>query len=174
MSWSGRSEAEPCCAGPLGAVSSNEEVARITIRPIGPPGYRAFTRSQFFPPANGVFNNECGQSSGCSVDRSNGLSDDDLRALSAARAEQRNLKRAEEGKPPSQAPEGAMVALVGSLRAIRMEERPNDQAVLIYDDPVPENDRHAVIRGREDIPEEERAAFLSKVEATFVRVITSP
>lgn len=173
MSWTGRSDAEPCCEGTRGAVAADERLARITIRPARPQGYQPFNRRDLFPPATGQFSNDCGVADGLSVDRSNGLSEAEIVARSAARAATANARREAEGKPPSQSKDGAIIARAGRLRALRCDQRPDEQMVFVYDDPTPTNDRHAVIRCSVDIPDEERASFLARLQNLFDTIIST-
>lgn len=173
MSWTGRSDAEPCCEGARGAVAADERVARITIRPARPQGYQPFSRRDLFPPADGQFSNDCGMADGLSVDRANGLSEAEIVARSAARAATANARREAEGKPPSQSQDGAIIAHAGHLRALRRDQRPDQQMVFVYDDPTPTNDRHAVIRCSVEVPDEVRASFLARMQSLFDTVVST-
>lgn len=174
MSWTGRPEADACCDGSRGAVCSDERVARITVRPLAATGYTPFRRSDFFPPTDGQFSNQCGNADGFSVDRCDGLSEDDIRLRSATRAASANLRRMEVGKQPSQSQDGAIIAKVQRLRELRLDDLPAEQVVYVYDDPLAENDRHAVIRCSQSVPEEERATLLTRVERAFDTRISTP
>ncbi|HEX8127224.1 MAG TPA: hypothetical protein VF548_16735 [Allosphingosinicella sp.] len=166
MSWTDQPESERRCHDSPGAVSSTETVARITVRPLEPDGYVPFLRKDFFPPGKD-FDNECGDSDGCSVERLGKLSAADIVAKSQARADQANARRTSKGKPANRAADGARTALVGTLRSIRLEDRPEEQILFVYDDGGEKNPDHAILRASPALTPEEGAALLLKVNNSF-------
>lgn len=160
MSWIERPDTVACCGDVPGAVACEEDVARFLHSKIDDPDILAFKRSELTGDGIKHPSNVCGESHGLSVDRAGGVSDDALRQLSNVQAER---KPGREGR-------GAWVANVGALRAIAHPEAP-DGVVRVYDDPMPDNDKHAVIRvadtlSRTDFNEVRRAmmtAFAKRV-----------
>ena len=154
MTWTGREESVACCDG-LGPVQDNEAVCRILIkRTVEPLFYTWFARKDLFP--DGVFSNVCGTQDGLSVDRSSNLSDDEVSSRSAARAALGNNRMSN----------GGLQAEVSAIRAIARWDDPSN-AFRIYDDPLQNNLQHAVIRGCENIPDEDRASLMIELEELF-------
>lgn len=141
MTWTVRSDRDPCCGEQPGAVACDEDVARLIHSRIDDPDVLAFTRKDLLGEGIAQPSDVCGLADGCSVDRASGLVDDEIRARSARQAAQREGRIAR----------GAWIANVGMLRSISHENAP-DGAVKVYDDPMPGNDRHAVIRVSTEIP----------------------
>lgn len=160
MSWIERPDNVACCGDTPGSVACDEQVARLLHSKIDDPDILAFSRKELT--GDGIKNpsNVCGEADGLSVDRAGGLSEDELRQLSNAQAERR----------PGRDGKGAWVANVAALRAITHASAP-EGAVRVYDDPMPDNDRHAVVRvadtiSRTDFNEIRRAvmtAFAKRV-----------
>ena len=140
MTWTGRPDNEPCCGDAPGAVACEEDVVRLLHCRILEPDQAAFTRSDLVP-NSAAPSNVCGEADGCSVDRSTGMTDDEIRARAVAQAE----------KKPGREGRGGLVASVAALRSITHPDAPGG-AVRVYDDPRADNDRHAVIRLSEGIP----------------------
>lgn len=136
MSWTGRPDCEPCCPGPLGATADGETVARYVNSNTVEPDKAAFQRAELTGENYDPISNDCGSSHGCSVDRIDGLNEEAIKSRSELQAVGRGNRVAE----------GARLAIVEDLRAIRHHDYPDDQVVYIYDDPKPDNDRHAVVR----------------------------
>lgn len=63
--------------------------------------------------------------------------------------------------------EGAALAKVSELRAIQHELAPDGRAVVVYDDPRADNDRHAVIRLSDKIPRADFKLMQRAVVAAF-------
>ncbi len=155
--WSGRSEDEPCCHGPLGPVRNDEQLARLTFqRTKEPLHYKWIQRKELFPRDN-AFSNVCGAQDGMSVDRSSDLSNQQLIDRSEVHARRGNHRLGN----------GAYVADAGAVRAIHSPS--GECAFRIYDDPLQDNDEHAVIRGRILVPEEERTFVMIDLEELFAR-----
>lgn len=160
MSWIERPDKIACCGDNPGSVACDEDVARLLHSKIDDPDVLAFSRKELTGEGLKNPSNVCGEADGLSVDRAGGLSDDELRHLSRLQAERR----------PGRSGRGAWVANVAVLRAISHPAAPTG-AVRVYDDPMPDNDRHAVIRvadtiSRTDFNEVRRAmmsAFAKRV-----------
>lgn len=159
MSWTGRSESQPCCEGPLGRVEPSEEVARLLHSRIVEPDKAAFTRTELT--GHGIANpsNDCGSADGCSVDRTASLTDAEIRERSELQAQ---LKA-------GRTSEGAIIANVGTLRAITHPDAPNGQAIYIYDDARADNDRHAVLRICEHIPRSDFGEVRRAIISAFAK-----
>lgn len=156
MSWSGRDEGAPCCEG-LGSVEHTECVCRIIIKRTKEPLYYSwFARADLYPPE--AFSNECGTQDGLSVDRSRDINDEEIGRRSADRAATR----------PNRIANGGLEAEVDAIRSIERfdEESP---AFKVYDDPLDSNQEHAVIRGVESAPEEDRSLLIDELESLFSR-----
>lgn len=154
MTWAGRDESVACCDGP-GPVQDAEAVCRILIKRTAEPlFYSWFARKDLFP--SGEFSNDCGSQDGLSVDRAADLSEDEITARSAARAAAGNNRRSN----------GGLQAEVGAIRAIVRHDQTSN-AFRVYDDPLQSNAEHAVIRGFDDIPEEDRAVLMGDLEELF-------
>lgn len=158
MTWTGRPDGEPCCGDEPGSVACEEDVARLIHSRIEDPDVLAFTRKDLTGQGIDRPSNICGAADGCSVDRATGLGDDELRR----RAELQAAKR--EGRTAR----GAWIANVAALRAIRHPGAP-EGAVRVYDDPMPDNDRHAVIRVSPDIPRTDFNEVRRAIIAAFGR-----
>lgn len=174
MNWTARCESDPYCEGALGRVSSDEKVARIVIRQEPDQGYNPFQRSELLPPKKREPDNTCGQQDGLSVDRSSNLSRDQLYARSVARAFAKNEIRKANGKPANQSPEGAVVAEVERLRQISRPSMEGKQVIFIYDDALPDNQQHAVIRVSASVPDEEVALILDDIRRAFDQRVGPP
>lgn len=157
MSWTGRSDQSPCCTGSRGAVQATERVARLTLKRTLPPEFVPFSRSELYPPKKGSFSNECGKSTGVSVVRCDGLTNEQLAGRSDALAALR----------PNRKGDGAIVAVVKDIRNVRSPSAYDMQAILVYDDPLPKDSRHAILRGNELTPPEERALVLLDLSRSF-------
>ena len=155
--WTGSSDEEQCCPSALGAVRSDEMVARLTItRTKEPFGYTPFRRADLFPGAQPV-SNECGNKHGCSVDRRDTLSDEIVFKRSA--------DFAAVGK--NRIGDGAYLITAEKLRQHRLLTMPNQQVFFVYDDPMPENQEHAVIRAATEVPDEERGIVIDDMKDLF-------
>jgi hypothetical protein len=152
MYWTSWPEGDARCPGDHGPVDSGEAVARLLHSKLDP-----FRRSEIFRKLSDSFSNECGKSDGMSIVRSNTLSDDDLRERSQKQAA---LK-------PQRTAEGALVAKVGALRDIEVDGRPGEQVVFIYDDPLPSEPLHAVLRGEEALDRPEQTFVRDKIRDAF-------
>lgn len=159
--WSARPDNQSCCNGPHGAVADEEDVARLIHSKISNPDRAAFTRKELAADGIEVPSNVCGDADGCSVDRVIDLSDADLVARSEAYAALKEGRVAE----------GAMVASVGELRKIEHELADERRAVLIYDDPRADNDRHAVLRLCDKIPRSDFKLMQRAVIDAFARKV---
>lgn len=168
--WISRSEATACCPGGHGPVQGCERLARLLHTKIVEPDYDPLRRSDFFPPTKRPMSNECGSSDGCSVIRASGLSDEDVRKLAQAQAARR------EGREQK----GALLAECAALRAIRLPNNDN-QVVFVYDDPLGDEPRHAIIRcddqlhrpDQDELRESIRAAFNEHVSESISLTDTS-
>lgn len=161
------------CPDGLGAVRDEERVARLFVPQVPDQGYQPFIRKDLLPPKGRAASDVCGASDGASVDRRSTLSDDELRTRSARFATECNAERARRGKPPNRFAGGALVASVDRLRAIRRPVGKPEQIVLVYDDAMPENAEHAVVRLSEAVPEEEVAGLVDDLRACFDEVVGS-
>jgi hypothetical protein len=162
MNWTDRPDGEACCPGLLGAVTEQESVARLLITRDPPPqGYEPIRRSELFPSPEG-FSNECGDADGLSVDRCNGLSDDDLRTRSEAHACQQTGRRGN----------GAIIAGVADLRATILEGVNSDQAVFVYDDARSNNQEHSVVRCVE-VSRPRQTSLRDHVASRFSRTVNA-
>lgn len=148
MSWTNLAENSARCGGALGAVRPQEEVARHLHSKIDEPRQKAFKREELFG-LSGQISNECGQSTGISVDRCSNLSDQQIDQRCITFAAQR----------PGRQSKGSMIAQVAALRSVVI---PNvsGQVVFVYDDPDLTNAEHAIVRARQG---------LSKAQMGFVR-----
>ena len=156
-SWAGRGETKACCSGLLGAVVSTESVARLRMIRTPPQGYKAFRRSELFPRPGVDFSNVCGEADGLSVDRCDSLSHDALRTRSEHRA----------GASDERKGNGAVVAVVGAVRSIRLAGSEVFPVFVVYDDATTTNPEHSVIRGSELVPRAFQASLLDELIATF-------
>lgn len=162
MSWAGRPDNQPCCGEEPGAVGDGEPIARLLHSVIEEPAGEPFARRHFLPPKPGVCCNDCGNADGVSVCRSETLTDDEIRARANALA---SLK-------PGRVGRGALVAYATDLRAVRHPDLPDEQQVFVYDDPMVDDELHAVIRMNDALsrPKQDevrvriRAAFITKIE----------
>jgi hypothetical protein len=124
--------AGPCPAGP---VRDDEQVARLlntTTWQGGELRAAAFPKDELRPPKKAATNNMCGARNGESLLRCSDMTSEEL----TARAIQQSAERSE----------GAVVATVAAIRAIKL---PHDDAVQlfrIYEDPTVIDWGHAVIR----------------------------
>lgn len=77
-----------------------------------------------------------------------------------------------EGCKKGRASNGARVAEVDRLRAIRVTGEPDAQVVFAYDDPIDEiNDQHAVLRVREDVERSNWNDIRDKIKKEFSRMV---
>jgi hypothetical protein len=155
--WTGSSDEEQCCPSTLGAVGSGETLARLTlIRTKEPFGYTWLKRQDLFP-ADETPSNECGTKDGCSVDRRDTLPDEII------------LKRSEDfaANGKNRKGDGAYLAAVKTLRNHRLETMPDQQVLFVYDDPMPENEEHAVIRAAAEVADEERGILIEDLKDYF-------
>ena len=141
MTWTGRPDNQSSCAGPYGAVAGGETVARLLHSKIAVPDKAAFTRKELLGEMPNP-SNVCGLSDGCSVDRVLNLSDAEISSRATKQADEK----------PGRTSEGALVGQVEKLREIRHATLGDAPAILVYDDPRADNDRHCVIRMNEAIP----------------------
>lgn len=142
-------------------MGSSETVARLVHSNIYEPDIAAFTRKELTGAGIPVISDLCGEADGCSVDRADGLSDDELKARSEAQA----------GSSPNRVAKGARIADVAALRAIGHKDARDGQAVRIYDDPRPANDRHAVLRVCAAIPRPDFLEVRRQIVAAFARQV---
>jgi|GEM_PF-6371218 len=158
MTWTVRPDDEPCCGEAPGLVRCEEDIARLIHSKIDDPDVLAFTRKDLT--GHGIPNpsNVCGQADGCSVDRVVDLDDDALRARSQQQAAKREGRTAK----------GAWIANVAALRTIKHPAAP-EGAVRVYDDPMPDNDRHAVLRVSAAIPRTDFNEMRRAIIAAFDR-----
>jgi hypothetical protein len=161
MYWTSWPEGDARCPGDHGPVGSAEAVARLLHSKLLQSTGGPFRRSEIFRKPSGSFSNECGKSDGMSVVRSNTLSDDDLRERSQKQAALR----------PQRTAEGALVAKVAALREIEVDGRPGEQVVFIYDDPLPSEPLHAVLRGGEALDRPEQTFVRDKIRDAFCRAV---
>ena len=163
--WTGSPDEEQCCPSALGAVGSDEMLARLTlIRTKEPFGYTWLKRQDLFP-AHEAPNNDCGNKDGCSVDRRDTLSDDVL------------LKRSEDfaANGKNRIGDGAYLVKVETLRRHRLGTMPDRQVLFIYDDPMPkQNEEHAVIRASTEVPDEERGILIEDLKGHFAKSHLKP
>ena len=161
MFWTEQDDKIPRCGGRLGPVRDDEHVARLLHSNIHEPRKKALTKDELFAPAEGKqVSNECGESTGPSVDRCDQLSRAEIQRRSTEQAEKR----------PGRTSKGAMVASVGSLRSIRSPER-EGQVLFVYDDPRPDNPEHAVLRGSRDLSPGKRISLRDSVVAAFTLAV---
>lgn len=161
MSWTDRPDSVACCEGPKGAVDSMESVARLLHSNIDNPDIAPFQRKELTGEDLGREPvNVCGDADGCSVNRTGQLTDDDLRRMSEDLAAR--------GSKPRTAT-GAVIASVEALRGIRGLDDPDTQVVFVYDDPLPGNDHHAVLRVPQGLSRTDFRELQRRIAATFVR-----
>lgn len=154
-SWTRRSEADACCGHALGPVRDEEAIARLLHTGIAEPDHEPFKRKELFPQKSG-FTNECGNADGCSVIRSDALTAEALRERSRAQAEQK----------PGRKPLGALLTSASKLRGLRRPTKLS-QITYIYDDPLPDDDRHAVLRGCENIEKADQDEARVLIKSAF-------
>ena len=123
--------------------------------------HEPFKRSELFPPGKGGFSNECGDADGSSVVRCASLTDADIREKAAAQARKR----------PGREQRGALVANVDHLRSIKLPEKPDEQVVFVYDDPLVSEHLHAVIRGCEALGRPDQDDLRNRIRAQFANVV---
>lgn len=157
MDWSARPDDVPCCPGPDGAVAMQERLARLLHTRNIEPDFDPLRRSEFFPKTGKPFSNTCGYADGCSVVRCNGLTENDVRQRCQAQAD----------KQPGRVQEGALVATAHDLRSIRLEDRPDEQVVFIYDDPTDSEPKHAIIRGKETLSRPDQDFLREQIRKAF-------
>ena len=153
MTWTGRSDAVRCCESGRGAVLSGEQLARLLHTRNLPPNFDPFPRKELFPGKDGQFSNVCGDADGASVVRSSTLTDAEICERSGVQAAVR----------PNRDPHGAFIGPVDQLRLSRPDGLPDAQHVFVYDDPKPDDDLHAVIRGRETLDRPEQSRIISLI-----------
>lgn len=140
MKWTDRPDSAACCPGKKGAVEDAEQVALYLHSKIDSPDTIPFERTKLTGEKLGrPISNDCGNADGVSVDRTIGLSDVELSLRAITQAE----------RQPNRVSTGAKIAPVASLRGIRSEGNDTEQVVFVYDDPLSDNDAHAVIRLRQ-------------------------
>lgn len=140
-------------------MDGREAVARLLHSNIDRPDIAPFQRKDLTgEELDGAHSNTCGNADGCSVNRTDGLDDDDLRSMSEAQAAR--------GTKPRTAT-GAVIANVSALRSIRGLDDPNRQVVFVYDDPMVGNDRHAVIRLIQGLPRPDFKEIQRRIAETF-------
>lgn len=161
MGWTSWSESTARCAGGLGAVNVIESIARLLHSRIRVPHGDPFRRSELFHDDKTAFSNKCGESDGVSVVRCDTLSDDELCERSDVQANRR----------PGRTGDGAIVALVRDLRSVEVDGRPGEQVVFIYDDPMPLEPLHAIVRGNRDLDRSEQALVRDRIRDAFRRII---
>lgn len=161
MDWTSQPDVVPRCPGELGVVQDGEEVARLVHSKLKIPYGDPFNVSQFCPDTGRPVSNECGRSSGVSVDRCSTMNDEELR--------QRSKKLAAE--KPNRTSDGAMVAKVGLLRKIEADSLPGEQVVFVYDDASPTNPFHAVIRIKSVLGRPEQRLVRDRIRDVFSRVV---
>lgn len=162
MSWNDHQEGKPRYPSPLGSVRDTESVARLLRIKPKPKEWTPFRREDLFPRSKGEPCNVTGRSSGVSVDRCDGLTDEQLRSASRRLA----------ALVLNDEPGGAIKASAGEIRKIRLDGSQDLQAVKIYDDAKDGNDRHAVLRGHSEITAPRRAELILLVENAFRIVVT--
>jgi len=138
-----------------------ESVARLLHSNIDNPDIAPFQRKDLTGEALGREPvNVCGDADGCSVNRTSHLTDDDLRRLSE--------EHAARGTKPRVAT-GAVIASVKALRDLRGLDDPDAQVVFVYDDPLPGNDHHAVLRVRQGLSRTDFKELQRRIAAAFTR-----
>jgi hypothetical protein len=160
MSWTDRPDDCACCGDEPGAVKSNERVARLLHSKIIDPATAAFSRKELTQP-EGACSDVCGEADGGSIDRCDSVTDDELRERACALADIR----------PGRKGQGALVANVADLRAIRHEAAPNGRAVYVYDDPMLENRHHAVMRVSSSVPRSDFIDIQTAIVKAFSRKV---
>ena len=157
MSWTGRSEAVACCGDDPGPVGPAETIARLLHDRNSEPFQETFRREELQPRSKQNFSNVCGDADGFSTSRADGLPDDEIRRLAA---EQAALK-------PGRVSKGAILAIAGDLRQIRQTGDAQGQVVYIYDDPKPNDPRHAVVRVGETVSRADFDDIRVKLKSEF-------
>lgn len=159
MGWTSRSEGIACCPGALGPLRDVETVARLIVGKVDEPDFEPIRRSELFP--NGAdFSNICGDSDGLSVARNSALSNEAVKIMSVAQANQR----------PGRNARGAIVANVQDLRDVRIQNLPL-QLIFIYDDAKKSDTTHAVVRCLESIDRPSQEQIRIEVRECFNVVI---
>lgn len=159
--WTEHRDTDPRCPKPDGtegeAVADRELVARLLHSGNFEPDNRRFPRDDLFPRRDRPVSDECGRSDGVSVIRRDSLTDGQVRARAQEQASRR----------PGRSQMGAVVASASSLRAIRMPEDDQQQAVFVYDDPSRGDALHAVVRGKETLNRAEQNELRNMVAERF-------
>lgn len=161
MDWTPWPDDVARCPGTHGAVGAGESVARLLHSKLVHPLGDAFRRSELFSEPGKQVSNECGNADGLSVVRSGSLSDVELRQRSL---DQAILK-------PERISNGAVVAQAAALRRIEVDGRAGEQVVFIYDDPLPSNPLHAVVRGKQVLDRPERIFVRDRIREAFSRIV---
>jgi hypothetical protein len=134
MTWTSHQDDQTRCKEPPGAVVAGEELARLLHTKNPQPHQDPLIRTDLQPKKAGI-SNMCGESDGLSVVRCGGMSDADIRTRAEGQVAGKNDRQQE----------GAMIALVDDLRSIR-QPGSEEQIVFAYDDPLTDDDFHAVLR----------------------------
>lgn len=158
--WAERPDGISCCGGDHGAVASDEVVARLLHSRIIEPDSDPVPRRELFPPPKG-FTNKCGDADGMSVTRRDTLSDDDLRARATVQAERK------EGRTQ----QGALLATVAMIRAIRLDGEGDRQVAFVYDDPTEHEPLHAVVRGCDQLGRPDQDELRGRMRGLFDRQV---
>lgn len=160
MTWTNRLDTAACCPGSKGAVDSTEDVALYLHSKIDNPDTIPFERKRLTGEDLGrAISNVCGDADGVSVDRAIGLSEAEILVRAKAQAE----------RQPDRVSTGAKIALVSSLRDIRRDEDDASQVVFVYDDPLADNDAHAVIRLKQGLHRAEFNIIRRRIIDAFSR-----
>ena len=156
MQWDELPDTSPRCDGGLGPPDGSELVARLLTDRNSVPEAMILQRASLMKPSGG-FSNECGKSSGLSVDRCTDLGDQQIRFHARAYAQQKSGRETR----------GAWIACVQALRDIRLEDYSGEQLIRVYEDPSEENRRHSVIRVLASITRTRFSELRAKMETCF-------
>lgn len=135
--WGDHDDQAASCAPLTAAVSGNEHIARLRHTTNSEPLKKPWGFGEMKP--SSVPQNVCNEgdgSSGPSIIRCDGLTDDELRQRAKALADLR----------PGRVSLGTDVWNVSSIRAISPDGQPATRSFMVYDDPTPGEPRHAVLR----------------------------
>lgn len=164
MTWFGRAEDPALCPGPMGAVQDAEVLARLLHETNVEPPSNRFLRKEVFSVGLNEPSHGCGVKDGASVDRCDGLSDEEIMRRSVAQAERK----------PGRSARGAHYALAEAVRSLRLPGLPDrrlfrvyDDARLSADDDGPENLEHAVIRGDDTLTRPQQSGALGLIISIF-------
>ena len=160
MNWNSRPDTIACCNDGYGAVCAGERVARLVHSNISKTRNDPFKRSDIFNSDHKPFTNACGEADGLSVVRSTVLTDVEIVSRSIAQA----IRVSGRAAMPT------LFAPVALLRSIEAPGRNGDQVVFIYDDPRPDDQFHAILRGDHSLDRSDQSYVRDLIRDLFLPV----